>query len=169
MVYLRYPFSEFERRDLIDAYNAHEKEIDDKIKLYNDEVETVGSIEDINKNISLLNGLKNELGEEDSRIHQINTIIGLYNDIFKSIMVEIVENRPGHMAVRMVYKNRMITPSQKPRVTSSCATSFDVRYINGVCHVNFDSEYCYPQDEPTVKISFRAGNSTPNKEIRIKF
>lgn len=169
MVYLRYPFSEFERRDLIDAYNAHEKEIDDKIKLYNDEVETVGSIEDINKNISLLNGLKNELGEEDSRIHQINTIIGLYNDIFKSIMVEIVENRPGHMAVRMVYKNRMITTSQKPRVTSSCATSFDVRYINGVCHVNFDSEYCYPQDEPTVKISFRAGNSTPNKEIRIKF
>ncbi|MBQ2499078.1 MAG: hypothetical protein II523_03585 [Bacteroidales bacterium] len=169
MVYLRYPFSEFERRDLIDAYNAHEKEIDDKIKLYNDEIETVSNIEDINKNISLLNGLKNELGEEDSRIHQINTIIGLYNDIFKSIMVEIVENKPGHMAVRMVYKDRMITTSQKPRVTSACAMSFDVKYINGVCHVNFDSEYCYPQDEPTVKISFRAGNSTPNKEIRIKF
>lgn len=169
MVYLRYPFSEFERRDLIDAYNAHEKEIDDKIKLYNDEIETVSNIEDINKNISLLNGLKNELGEEDSRIHQINTIIGLYNDIFKSIMVEIVENKPGHMAVRMVYKDRMITTSQKPRVTSACAMSFDVKYINGVCHVNFDSEYCYPQDEPTVKISFRAGNSTPNKEMRIKF
>lgn len=169
MIYLRYPFSEFERRDLIDAYNAHEKEIDDKIKLYNDEIETVSNIEDINKNISLLNGLKNELGEEDSRIHQINTIIGLYNDIFKSIMVEIVENKPGHMAVRMVYKDRMITTSQKPRVTSACAMSFDVKYINGVCHVNFDSEYCYPQDEPTVKISFRAGNSTPNKEIRIKF
>lgn len=169
MVYLRYPFSEFERRDLIDAYNANEKEIDDKIKLYNDEIETVSNIEDINKNISLLNGLKNELGEEDSRIHQINTIIGLYNDIFKSIMVEIVENKPGHMAVRMVYKDRMITTSQKPRVTSACAMSFDVKYINGVCHVNFDSEYCYPQDEPTVKISFRAGNSTPNKEIRIKF
>ncbi|MBQ2188553.1 MAG: hypothetical protein II401_08385 [Bacteroidales bacterium] len=169
MVYLRYPFSEFERRDLIDAYNAHEKEIDDKIKLYNDEIETVSNIEDINKNISLLNGLKNELGEEDSRIHQINTIIGLYNDIFKSIMVEIVENKPGHMAVRMVYKDRMITTSQKPRVTSACAMSFDVKYINGVCHVSFDREYCYPQDEPTVKISFRAGNSTPNKEIRIKF
>ena len=57
MVYIRYPFSEFERRDLIDAYNAHEKEIDDKIKLYEDEVETVGSIEDISKNISLLGGL----------------------------------------------------------------------------------------------------------------
>ena len=169
MVYIRYPFSEFERRDLIDAYNAHEKEIDDKIKLYEDEVETVGSIEDISKNISLLGGLKSELGEDDSRIHKINTIIGLYNDIYKSIMVEVVENRPGHMAVRLVYKGRVMTTSQKPNVSSSCAMGFDVRYSDGVCNVDFDSEYCYPQDEPTVKISFRAGNSRPNKEIRIKF
>ncbi|MBQ6084318.1 MAG: hypothetical protein IJK92_08215 [Bacteroidales bacterium] len=169
MVYIRYPFSEFERRDLIAAYNAHEKEIDDKIKLYEDEVETVGSIEDISKNISLLGGLKSELGEDDSRIHKINTIIGLYNDIYKSIMVEVVENRPGHMAVRLVYKGRVMTTSQKPNVSSSCAMGFDVRYSDGVCNVDFDSEYCYPQDEPTVKISFRAGNSRPNKEIRIKF
>ncbi len=169
MVYLRYPFSEFERRDLIDAYNAKEKAIDDKIKLYDDEVETVGSIEDINKNLALLSGLKNELGEEDTRIHQINTIMNLYNDIFKSIMIEIVENRPGHVAVRLVYKGRMITTSQRPVFSSTCAVGFDVRYIDGVCHVDFDNQYCYPQDEPTLKIRFRAGNSTPNKKIRIKF
>ena len=169
MVYVRYPFSDFERRDLIDAYNAHEKAIDDQINQYEQEVETVGSIEDINKNMSLLGGLKNELGEGDSRIHKINTVIGLYNNIFKSIIVEQVVNVPNHIAVRMVYNGRVITTSQKPHVSSSCAMGFDVKYIGDVCHIDFDSEYCYPQDEPTVKISFRAGNNRPNKEIRIKF
>lgn len=169
MVYLRYPFSEFERKELIDAYNAHEKAIDDQIEKYKNEVETVGSIEDIEKNKLLLNGLKKEIGEDDSRIEKINTIIGLYNDINKSLRVELVENRPGHIAVRLVYKDRTITTAQKPNVTSSCAVGFDVRYSGDVCHIDFNSEWCYPQDEPTIKVSFRAGNSKPNKEIRIKF
>lgn len=169
VVYLRYPFSEFERRDLIDAYNAQEKAINDKIEQLKDEVETVSSIEDINKNIASLSGLTKELGDDDSRIHKINTIIGLYNEVCKSIIVEVVENRPAHMAVRLVYKDRQITTSQKPVVKSDCAMDFDVKYVNGICNVNFDSSYCYPQDEPVVKITFKAGNSKFSKDIRIMF
>lgn len=169
VVYLRYPFSQFERRDIINAYNEQERTINEKIKTYLESVETVSSIEEINTNISFLNGLKKELDEEDSRISQINTIIGLYYDIFKSIIVEVVENRPGHMAVRLVYKGRMMTTSQKPTISSSCASAFDVKYIDGICHVDFDSQDCYPQDDPEIKISFKAGNNKANKQIRIKF
>ena len=169
VVYLRYPFTEFERRDLINAYNAHEKAINDQIAQYKDELETVSSIEDIRKNISSLTGLAKEVGDDDPRVHQINTIVGLYNDIYKSIIVEVVENRPGHMAVRLVYKGHLMTTSQKPNISSDCVTGFDVKYVNGVCHVDFDSEYCYQQDDPTVKITFKAGNYKPGKEVRIKF
>ena len=168
-VYVKYPFSEFERRDLIDAYNAWVEEIKNRIKQYEDEVETVGSIENINKNISMLNGLKNEVGEESIQVHQINTVIELYNNIFKSIIIEQVVNVPNHIAVRMVYDGRVITTSQKPKITSACAVGFDVKYIGDVCHIYFDSQYCYAQDEPTVKVSFKAGNNRPSKEIRIKF
>jgi hypothetical protein len=169
VVNLRYPFSEFERRDLIDAYNAQEKAINDKIAQLKDEVETVSSIEDINKNVAELSGLSKELGNEDARVHTINTVIGLYNEVCKSMMVEVVENRPSHMAVRIVYKDRLITTSQKPVVKSDCAMSFDVKYVNGICNVNFDSSYCYPQDEPVIKITFKAGNSKISKDIRIMF
>ena len=93
----------------------------------------------------------------------------MYEGIYKSLIVEVVENRPGHVAARLVYEGRTITTAQKPSVSSSCAVGFDVKYVGGVCHVDFDSDYCYPQDDPTVKISFRAGNYKPSKEIRIKF
>jgi len=169
LVSLRYPYSEFDRRDLIEAYNAQEKAINDDIKKYNDEVETVTSIEDISKNITCLNGIKKELEDTDTRIHKINSIINLYNDICKSIIIEVVENNPEHMAVRMVYKNRTITTSQKPSISSSCAKDFDVRYEKGICHINFDSYDCYEQDEPTIKIVFKACSSKPSKQIRIKF
>ena len=169
VVYLRYPFSQFERRDLINAYNEQERLINEKIKTYMDAVETVSSIEEMTTNVALLNGLKKELDEEDSRINTITTAVNLYYDAYKSIIVEVVENRPGHMAVRLVYKGRQIITSQKPTISSDCANGFDVKYVDGVCHVDFDSSYCYPQDDPEIKISFRAGNYKAAKQIRIKF
>lgn len=169
LVYLRYPFSEFERRDLIEAYDKQEKAINDKIAQYESEVNTVSSIEDINKNILSLSGLKKELDEGDARINKIDTTIKLYYDVCKSIIAEVVENRPGHFAVRLICQGRQITTSQKPSLSSTCAVGFDVRYVNGDCHVDFDSEYCYPQDEPEIKIAFKAVNTKVTKQIRIKF
>jgi len=169
VVYLRYPFSEFERRSLIEAYDKHEKAINDKIVMYADAVETVSSIEDINKNIASLTGLAKELDAVDTRNHRINTIIGLYNDIFKSLIIEVVENKPNHMAVRLVYKGRMISTSQKPKFASDCAMDFNTKYVNGICHFDFDSGYCYAQDDPEVKITFVAGSNKVSKQIRIKF
>ena len=169
LVTLRYPFSEFDRKDLIEAYNAQEKAINDNIKKYTEEVETVNSIEDIKKNITYLQGIKNELETTDTRIHKINSLLNLYNEIYKSIMIEVVENEPGHMALRLVYKGRTIYTSQKPSVSSDCAQDFNISYDDGVCNIAFDSEYCYEQDDPVIKVMFRAGNNRPSKQIRIKF
>lgn len=169
VVCLRYPFNEFERRDLLDAYNKQEQFINDEIDRYDDEVEVVGSVEAINKNISGLNLLKKELIDDDSRVERINAIIKLYTDILKSLTVELMENRPGFMSVRLTYKGKVITTSRKPKVTSDCANDFDVRYDKDKWTVAFNSEYCYEQDDPTVKIVFTAGNSKPTKQVRIKF
>jgi|GEM_PF-1236132 len=169
VVCMRYPFNEFERRDLIDAYNKQEQFINDEIDRYDDEVEVVGSVEAINKNITGLNLLKKELFDDDSRVARIDAIIKLYTDILKSLTVELMENRPGFMSVRLTYKGKVITTSRKPKVTSDCANDFDVRYDKDKWTVAFNSGYCYEQDDPTVKIVFTAGNSKPTKQVRIKF
>lgn len=167
-VSLRYPFSAFERRVLIDDYNKQEKAINDTIDYYNNAVETVSSIEEINNNITILKGIKKELEEDDSRVERINTIINLYNNIFKSTIIEVAENKPGRVVVKMVYDGRVITTSQKPQILSNCAQSFDVKYYKDLCYVTFDSCYCYSQDDNEIKITFKAGVSKIQKRIKIK-
>lgn len=170
VLYLRYPFSEFERRDLIAAYNEMEKAINDKIFQYDQNVKNVSSLEEIKSSISALNDLKKELSDDDTRINQISSVITKYNDVCNSIVIDVVDNVPGKIVVRLVYNNRMIETLQKPKISSDCAEDFNSRYDeNGSCVITFDSRYCYPQDLPTVDVSFRVGSKIQNKHIRIKF
>lgn len=169
VLYMRYPFNEFERRDLIKAYNQMEKEIDDKIAKYAEDIDDIKNVEDIKTSITALAGIKKELSDDDSRINQINTIIGMYNDVYNSIMIDVVDNIPGSVVVRLVYDNHIIETSQKPRVNSDCATDFDIRTSNGLWFIGFDSRFCYPQDGPTINVVFKAGAKNISKQIRIQF
>lgn len=169
VLYMRYPFNEFERRDLIKAYNQMEKEIDDKIAKYAEDIDDIKSVEDIKTSITALAGIKKELSDDDSRINQINTIIGMYNDVYNSIMIDVVDNIPGSVVVRLVYDNHIIETSQKPRVNSDCATDFDIRTNNGLWFIGYDSRFCYPQDGPTINVVFKAGAKNISKQIRIQF
>lgn len=171
IIYVRYPFNEFERRDLIDEYNRMEKAIDNKIKTYMDSVGDVYSLEDIKFAISRLNDLKKELGEDDRRINDINAVIGMYSDIYNSIMIDVVENVPGRIMLRLIYVNvnRTMATTQKPKVSSECATDFDINCIDGVFVVRYDSRYCYQQDLPTVDVNFKVGSKNLSKQIRIQF
>lgn len=169
-LYMRYPFTVFERQEVIDAFNKQEEIINNKIKTLEDELEMVSSIEEITTNYQKLNSLKKELGDGDTRTNRINAILNLYNNICSSILIDVVENSPGHMVVRLVYDGRLIRTTQRPKASSTCAGAFDFKYENGLCHLYFDSEYCYPQDDPTIKIVFNSGNGKPiSKQIRIKF
>ncbi|MCQ2317624.1 MAG: hypothetical protein MJZ90_01705 [Bacteroidales bacterium] len=169
VLYMRYPFNEFERRDLIKAYNQMEKEIDDKIAKYAEDIDDIKNVEDIKTSITALVGIKKELSDDDSRINQINTIIGMYNDVYNSIMIDVVDNIPGSVVVRLVYDNHIIETSQKPRVNSDCATDFDIRTNNGLWFIGYDSRFCYPQDGPTINVVFKAGAKNISKQIRIQF
>lgn len=169
VLYMRYPFNEFERRDLITAYNQMEKEIDEKIAKYIEDVDNVESVEDVKTSISGLISLKKELSEDDSRINQISTVVGMYNDIYNAIMMDVVESVPGKVAVRLLYNDRLIETSQKPRVSSDCATDFDISTENGLWYIGYDSRFCYQQDYPTINVVFKVGSKNLTKHIRIQF
>lgn len=169
VLYMRYPFNEFERRDLITAYNQMEKEIDEKIAKYIEDVDNVESVEDVKTSISGLISLKKELSEDDPRINQISTVVGMYNDIYNAIMMDVVESVPGKVAVRLLYNDRLIETSQKPRVSSDCATDFDISTENGLWYIGYDSRFCYQQDYPTINVVFKVGSKNLTKHIRIQF
>lgn len=169
VLYMRYPFNEFERRDLITAYNQMEKEIDEKIAKYIEDVDNVESVEDVKTSISGLISLKKELSEDDPRINQISTVVGMYNDIYNAIMMDVVESVPGKVAVRLLYNDRLIETSQKPRVSSDCATDFDINTENGLWYIGYDSRFCYQQDYPTINVVFKVGSKNLTKHIRIQF
>ena len=220
-IFVKYPFNDFERHDLLNAYNQKEKDLTDKVAayeaeyettddvenidkniikvkallkefdeedsryiqckalikmyrnkklaIYNDEYETVSSIEDIDKNIIKINAFMKELGEDDPIYTNCKALIEMYKKMCKAIIVEVVENSPGHMAVRLVYDGRMITTSQKPKIKTDCASNLNIQYKDGICHLTFTTEYCYEQDEPTNKFTFKACDATITKELRIKF
>lgn len=169
VLYMRYPFNGFERRDLITAYNQMEKEIDEKIAKYIEDVDNVESVEDVKTSISGLISLKKELSEDDPRINQISTVVGMYNDIYNAIMMDVVESVPGKVAVRLLYNDRLIETSQKPRVSSDCATDFDISTENGLWYIGYDSRFCYQQDYPTINVVFKVGSKNLTKHIRIQF
>lgn len=169
VLYMRYPFNEFERRDLIKAYNQMEKEIDDKIAKYAEDIDDIKSVEEIKTSVAGLVSLKKEMSDDDSRINEINTIIGMYNDVYDAIMIDVVDNIPGSVVVRLIYNNHIIETSQKPKVNSDCATDFDIRTNNGLWFIGYDSRFCYPQDGPTINVVFKAGAKNISKQIRIQF
>ena len=102
LLYVKYPFSQFDLVELVSAYESHEKEIDDRIQAFEDGLETLESVDDVNKSIMGLSSLSKELGQEDYRIERINGLIKRYNHVYECIVVEIVSNTPGKLVVRLV-------------------------------------------------------------------
>ena len=60
LLYVKYPFSQFDLVELVSAYESHEKEIDDRIQAFEDGLETFESVDDVNKSIMGLSSLSKE-------------------------------------------------------------------------------------------------------------
>ncbi len=167
-LYVKYPFSQFDLVELVTAYELHEKEIDDKIKGFEDGLDNVESVEQIDANILALNALEGEIGAEDSRTITIEGIVKRYNKIYDNIIVDVVNKSKNKVTVRLVYNGNTIATSQKPRTSSNCATQFTVKSEGDNTVINFDSEYCYDQDDNYVEVRFKVGPKFAKEKIFFK-
>lgn len=219
VLYVKYPFSQFDMVELVTAYEKYDSEINDKIKKYEDGLNSDMSVKEIDASVTALDGLAKELGDDDPRIERINTIIngyvnakmkkyedGLdniksveeidvtisalgiwfkelgddprasritsitnrYIKVYDDINIEIVENNPKKLVVRLVYNGNTITTSQMPRVTSNCADQFNTKNEGDKIVVNYSSEYCYGQDDNYIELRFKFGSKFVKKQAFIK-
>ena len=167
-LYVKYPFSQFDLVELVTAYELHEKEIDDKIKGFEDGLDNIESFEQIDANILALNALEGEIGAEDARTITIEGIVKRYNKIYDNIIVDVVNKSKNKVTVRLVYNGNTIATSQKPRTSSNCATQFTVKSEGDNTVINFDSEYCYDQDDNYVEVRFKVGPKFAKEKIFFK-
>lgn len=167
-LYVKYPFSQFDLVELVTAYELHEKEIDDKIKGFEDGLDNIESVEQIDANILALNALEGEIGAEDARTTTIEGIVKRYNKIYDNIIVDVVNKSKNKVTVRLVYNGNTIATSQKPRTSSNCATQFTVKSEGDNTVINFDSEYCYDQDDNYVEVRFKVGPKFAKEKIFFK-
>lgn len=157
-MYVKYPFSQFDLVELVTAYEKHEKEIDDKIKWYEDGLDNIETVDQVDEAILTLGALCKELGTDDSRYFNVEGIVNRYIAVYDNIIIDVVSNVPQKLTIRLVYNGKTITTSQKPRVKSNCASQFNVKAEDNNLVINYNSEYCYEQDDNFVEVSFRFGS-----------
>ena len=167
-LYVKYPFSNFDLVELVTAYEKHEKEINDKIAGYEDGLDNIETVEQIDDAITALGALTKELGTDDSRYFKVEGIINRYIGIYDNINIVIVDNTTGKLTIKLVYDGKTIATSQKPRVSSNCATQFNVNNVDDKLVINYNSEYCYSQDDNYIEVRFRFGSKYVKEKAYFK-
>lgn len=157
-MYVKYPFSQFDLVELVTAYEKHEKEVDGKINNFEEGLDNIETVEQVDDAITALGALCKEIGTDDARYFMVEGLVNRYNAIYDNIIIEIVGNNPGKLTIQLVYNGNTITTSQKPRTKSNCASQFNVKPNGDKMVITYNSEYCYEQDDNYVEVSFRFGS-----------
>lgn len=167
-LYVKYPFSQFDLVELVTAYELHEKELDENIQNYEDGLDSIETVEQVDAAIVALNALSEEVGSDDPRYHKIDGIVKRYNKVYDNIIIDLVNKSSDKITVRLVYNGKTITTAQKPRMASNCATQFSVKSEGKNTVINYNSEYCYDQDDNYVEIRFKVGPKFVKEKIFFK-
>lgn len=168
VLYVKYPFSSFDLVDLVTAYEEHEEEINAKIKSYEDDLNDIKSVEQVDVAITALGALSKEVGDEDTRYYTIDGIVKRYLAVYDNITINVVENTPGRLTIRLMYAGKVITTSQKPKVTSNCAEQFSINNQGEQIVITYNKEYCYAQDDNYLDIRYRFGSKSVKEQVFFK-
>ena len=170
--YMLYPFSTFELQELISAYNAQEKAINDKIDNYKEALENIDNIDVLVENISQMERMKKEFADDNDRCNKLNEIIRLYEKIVKNIYVEVVENynsnHTGTLVVQLKHDGRVMKTKTLPNLKGACARDFTKKHDDDKIVITFNTYDCYEQDDNYVEVRFSFGKAKLNNKICIK-
>ena len=167
-LYVKYPFSQFDLVELVTAYEKHEKEIDQRIAGYEEGLDNVETVEQVDAAIIALKALEDEIGDEDDRTSKVDGIIKRYNSVYDNIILDVVNKSSNKITIRLVYNGKTITTSQKPRMSSNCADQFSMKNEGSNMVINFNSEYCYDQDDNYVEVRIKVGPKFVKEKIYFK-
>ena len=169
--YILYPFSQFELEELVDAYNAQEKAINDKIESYRTALDKTDNIDAMLENISQMKAMKEEHKDEYAKVSKLETIIALYEKTIKDIYIEIVDNynknNKGTLVIQLKHGEKVMKTKSLPKLGSECARDFNKRLDGDKIVITFNTFDCYEQDDNYVDVRFTFGKRKLVKKISI--
>lgn len=164
--HIRYLFTDFEISDLVNQFNERENELNTRLKQYEQNLETVGSVEEIDRTLNELKAFRTEFDTDDPRRSQTEQLSNNYRKLYKAITIrEESERTKDSLLIGLYLKDRRISCMQKPQLLSNCATRLSVSIENDLYTISYNTESCYEDDENFIDIRFRLGNQTVSKRI----
>lgn len=165
--YILYPFSQFELERLIDAYNANEKSISDKIDNIENQLDEISDISDVLNNINELKLVLRSLDNGDVKYYKSKDVIKKYEKFIDNINVTIVENNKDLVVIQLKYDDRLLKTSSMPKVTGDCARDFQIEHDGNNINIHQNTFDCYEQDDNYLTVRFDFGNKKIVKRILI--
>ena len=124
--YILYPFSMLELEELIDAYNKHEKKINDKIDGIENQLNGIEEISVALKNIDEMKLMMQGMDNGDLKYYRLKNVLKQYNKFIDDIHVEVIENNKDLIVLQLRYDERCLKATSLPKVTGDCARDFNV-------------------------------------------
>ena len=154
-------------QELMDAYNAQEKAVDDKIENFRKSLDNIDDVEALMENDSQMRAMKEEFKDDQTRVSQLNHTIEMYEQTIKDVHVKILESNRNTIVMQLMHGERVMKTKSTPKFRSGCAKDFVSRHEGDKIVVTFDDFECYEQDDNYVEVWFRFGKVSLKEKVRI--
>ena len=170
--YILYQFSDFDLQELIDAYNAQEKAVNDKIDNYKNVLSDIDDIDVLLENVSQMKTMKEEYKDDYDKCSKLETTIAAYDKTIKDIYIEVVKiynnDDKGSMVIQLMHGEKIMKTKSLPQLRSECVRDFNKKHLGNQIIMTFNTFDCYEQDDNYIEVRFNLGKRKLSKKINIE-
>lgn len=165
--YLKYPYPNSLRLKLVNEFRKIDNQKQEKLNELKKAYENISAVEDIKKCLIELQTLK-EYFFDSTRLSETSELEKKFKELYKQISVQTIENIPGKYTFTLMLKNRTVSLSSTPRLTSEYATNMSISQdnTNNTFVVKYDYTGCTDEDENSIKVIINLGHGTISHKFR---
>ena len=165
---VKYPFSDFEMRQLVTDYQHYDKELNERLAKFGTDLDFVSSIEEIGENINNLRVFLNEFDVQDPRYNQVQILSNRYRELYDQITIDWFQEKKGIVVANLTLGGRGISTSQRPVLRSNCASQITSSFEGNALVIRYNDDNCYDEDENYIDLRLKAGNKYISERIFFK-
>ena len=165
---VKYPFSDFEMRQLVTDYQHYDKELNERLAKFETDLDFVSSIEEIGENINNLRVFLNEFDVQDPRYNQVQILSNRYRELYDQITIDWFQEKKGIVVANLTLGGRGISTSQRPVLRSNCASQITSSFEGNALVIRYNDDNCYDEDENYIDLRLKAGNKYISERIFFK-
>lgn len=165
---VKYPFSDFEMRQLVTEYQLYDKGLNERLAKFETGLDFVSSVEEIGESINNLRVFLNEFDVQDPRYNQVQILSNRYRELYDQITIDWFQEKKGIIVANLTLGGRSISTSQRPVLRSNCASQITSSFEGNALVIRYNDDNCYDEDENYIDLRLKAGNKYISERIFFK-